>query len=217
MTQKVKTHVNINGIFERYNQAFGYTAMKIAPRLIQMGFISPKWFLNIPTYNKADSTFAEMIFQNSITGSIYSFGIDDLDNGTPALPFVTKKPNVRRFLAPPPMVSFSRGKNVVRTSIDRSNAEVIENFGNKAYEIKLQGILIDAEEHAYPGDLLKEVHNLFEENGTFKVTGDIFHDLNITELFFDSGLEIGFVEGYVDTVKFSVNAIAIEPAEFLIQ
>lgn len=214
MAEKPKKQISITDIFARYNQAFGYTAMKIAPRLIQLGFISPKWFLNIPTYNKADSAFAEMIFKNNVSGDFYSFGIDSLENGTPALPFVTQKPNVRRFLAPPPMVSFSRSKNVVRTAIDRSNAEVIENFGNKSYEIKLQGILIDVEEHQYPSELLKEVHNLFEAPGTYKVISDLFADLNINEIFFNDGFEISFVEGFVDTVKFSVNALSVEPAEF---
>jgi hypothetical protein len=82
--------------------------------------------------------------------------------------------------------------------------------------MQLQGILIDADEHQYPGDLLNEVHNMFEAPGTYKAIGDIFNDLNITEVFFDGGFDIGFVEGFVDTVKFKVKAIAVEPAEFLL-
>ena len=209
--------ITVNEIFDRYNQAFGYSAMKVAPRLIQQGFINPKHFLNIPTYAKTDSSFSEMIFENQLTRQKYSFGIDELGNGTPALPFLTEKPNTRRFLAPPPMVSFSREKHVVISEIDRSNADVIENFGNKSYNINIQGILIDVEEHQYPGDLLKEVHDMFEARGTYKVSGTIFDDLNILEVFFKSNFQIGFIEGFVDTIKFSVNAISVQAAEFLKQ
>ena len=158
-----------------------------------------------------------MTLKNSTTGDEYRFGLDMLDKGTPALPFISKKPTIRKFLAPPPMVSFSRSKNVVMTTIDRSNAEVIENFGNKPYEVRFQGILIDASEHQYPGDILREVHQMFENNGTYKVVGDIFSDLNICELFFHDGLSFDFVEGYVDTIKWSASAKAVEPAEFLMK
>jgi len=197
--------LSVNEVYWRFNQAFGLNAMKVAAR-----------FLDLPTYDKSDPSFAEMIFENQVTGDIYSFGIDALENGTPALPFVKKKPQSRRFLAPPPLVSFSRDKHVVRTDIDRSNHVVIENFGNKPYLIKMQGILIDVEEHHYPGELLREAHRMFENPGTYKAIGDIFNDLGIHEVFFESGFEIDFVEGYVDTVKFSVNAISVEPAEFIV-
>ena len=209
--------ISINDIFDRYNQAFGYTAMKVAPRLIRAGFINPKFFLNIPTYEKTDSSFSEMVFENQISGTKYSFGIDELENGTPALPFMTEKTKTRKYMAPPPMISFSRDKHVVVSEIDRSNAEVIENFGNKSYQIRIQGILIDVEEHQYPGGLLKEVHNMFEADGTYKVSGTIFDDLNIMEVFFKSNFQIGFVAGFVDTVKFSVNAMSVRAAEFLKQ
>jgi hypothetical protein len=211
------TRISVNDIFARYNQAFGYSAMKIAPRLIQAGFIKPKRFLNIPTYGNNDASFAEMIFENQVTGDIYAFGVDSLENGTPALPFQTKKPTNRRFMAPPPMISFDRSKHVVRTSIDRSNYDVIENFGNKPYTFKLQGILIDVEEHKYPGDLMKEVHRMFAAPGTYKAIGDIFDDLEIYEVFFEDNFSIGFVEGFVDTVKFSVNSRAVQSAEFITQ
>lgn len=209
--------IGVNDIIERYNHAFGYSAMKVAPRLIQAGFIKSKHFLNIPVYENPDYSFAEMIFENTVTGDSYNFGIDLLEKGTPALPFQTKKPQNRRYLAPPPMISFRRNKHVVRTPIDRSQNEVIENFGNKGYEIKIQGILIDAEEHQYPGDLLREAHTMFGAPGTYKASGDIFDSLNIFEIFFDNDFNISFVEGFVDTIKFSVSALSVDSAEFLME
>lgn len=209
--------ISISDIFERYDRAFGSLAMKITPRLIQAGFIKPSWYLNIPTYGDTNSSFAEMEFVNSKSGNKYSFGIDALEDGTPALPFVKNKTESRKFLAPPPMISLRRGKHKVITPIDRSEHEVVENFGNRAYRFTLNGILIDQEEHQYPGELLQEVHNMFAASGTYKVAGKIFDDLEIYEVFFDDDFRIDFVEGYVDTVKFSVHGISVESAEFIIE
>ena len=106
---------------------------------------------------------------------------------------------------------------VVNMCFDRSNHEVVEHFGMKPYEIQLQGILVDMEEHHYPQELVTTVHDLFEAPGTFKVNSEIFYDLGITEIFFDNDFEVSFVEGYVDTVKYRAHAIAVSSAEFLLQ
>jgi hypothetical protein len=205
--------LNISDIFQRYDRAFGYAAMKVTPRLIQAGF-NPKWYLNIPVYDKTESVYAEMEFENTKSGDKYSFGIDALEDGTPALPFMKQEVNESRFLAPPPMVSFRRSKHKVITPIDRSEYEVIENFGNKGYRISLNGILIDQEKHQYPSALVKAAHNMFGAPGTYKVNGQIFEDLEIYELFFEDDFRVEFVEGFVDTVKFSVMAMAVQSAVF---
>ncbi len=213
--------IRIGGIIERYNEAFGITAQKVTPRLIQLANSDRVGAnINLPglsVYNDTDATFANVTFKNSLTGKEYSFGLNTSDNK--ALPFFkfhnTEQSN--SFLAPPPMVSFRRGKNVVRTAIDRSEFEVIENFGLKPYEIHLQGILVDTNDHQYPNSLLTEISQMFEAAGTYAVTGAMFNDLGITEVFFNDAFQVSFVEGFVDTVKYSVNAISTSNAEFLVQ
>jgi hypothetical protein len=213
--------INLQGIVERYNDAFGYTAMKVAPRIIQATGLGVSNFLlsNIPVLTAPDTQYADMIFTNQLDQSKrYAFGVPQMQGGHRALPF--QKPteaSPNNFIAPPPMVSFRRGKHVVRTSIDRSDYEVVENFGMKPYEISLQGILVDMEEHHYPQELLRTMHNLFEAPGTYAVSSEIFDDLGITEIFFENDFEVSFVEGYVDTVKYRVKAIAVASAEFLLQ
>jgi len=206
--------ISLTEITDRYKEAFGYAA----PRLTQGSAIKPKRFLNLDVYNKADSCYAEMEFESNDDGELYQFGIEELGKGTPVLPFRTRKPEERQFLAPPPMISISRDKRVRITPIDRhpQGGEVIEDFGMAPYRIKMQGILIDMVEHQAPLDLMEAVHQMFEKPGTFKVYGDIFSYLRISELFFKNDFQINFVEGYVDTIKFSVNAVQVTPAEFLI-
>ena len=214
--------IRIGGIIERYNEAFGITAQKVAPRLVQLANLAGA-NINLPglkLYDEPTSElmkFANVTYQNSLTNKSYGFGLNASDNK--ALPFFKfqNKEQSNSFLAPPPMVSFRRGKNVVRTAIDRSEFEVIENFGLKPYEIRIQGILVDTNQHQYPQNLLTEIAEMFEADGTYAVTGTIFNDLGITELFFNDDFQVSFVEGFVDTVKYSVNAISTSDAEFLAQ
>jgi hypothetical protein len=197
---------------DRHVAAFGYGT--VAPQVFGAALKLLPYFFRLPSYRPADSRFAEMYFVNRETGDTYAWGVDMIESGIPALPFVPQRPTIRRFLAPPPMVSFTRDKHVVVTPIDRSRHEMIENFGNRAYRISMQGILVDVADHQYPGDLVREVHGIFDNPGVYKAVGDIFDDLSINDIFFESAFKVDFVEGYVDTVKWSVNAISVESAEF---
>jgi hypothetical protein len=211
--------VSLSGITDRYNSAYGYKATKILARLSNLGIIKPSGYMNLHRYDPVDSAYAEMIFESSHDGDVYRFGVDELEKGSPALPFRDRKPDERLYIAPPPMVSFSREKLVNVTAIDNhpQGCEVIEDFGMRPYRIRMQGILIDSVERQAPIVLMQAVHKMFEAPGTYKVSGDLFHFLGITEVFFNSNFAIDFVEGYVDTIKFSVNAVAVSPAEFFIR
>jgi hypothetical protein len=188
------SRITINQIIARYAAGFGY----VAANAVVMGF-KPWENVNIPIYKSDDSNFANVTFKNQKSGNTYSFG----------LPFGYSS----EYMAPPIMVTFSREKNVVRTPIDRSEVEVIEYFGLKPYDIKIQGIVIDNEEHLYPQTLSRKISEMFAESGTFQVSGDLFADEGITEIFFVGGFEKSFVEGYADTIKFSISAISTMPVE----
>ncbi len=212
--------IRIGGIVERYNEAFGVTAQRVAPRLVQLADLGGL-NINLPGLNVYDDTktgFANVTFRNSLNADmVYRFGINTSANK--ALPFFKFKrdDNEEGFLAPPPMVSFRRGKNAVITPIDRTGYEVIENFGLKSWDIRLQGILVDTDNHQYPQELLKAVREMFEAPGTYAVEGDIWGDLGIEEVFFKDDFQVAFVEGFVDTVKYSVNLMSTSQAEFINQ
>lgn len=207
--------ISINTVLARYQSGFGYVAGNVAQIAANRLWAT---FANIPVYRQANISpgnsetidlfevnnyqFANVKFTNSKTNKEYEFGATRIWTG-----------DYGKFLAPPLMVSFSRDKNVVRTAIDRSEIEVIEHFGLKPWSVKIQGILIDMEEHQYPQSAVQKVHEMFSAWGTYKVSGTIFQDLAIHQLFFDSDFEIGFIEGYADTVKFSVSAISTAPLE----
>lgn len=214
----MKRSLSLNQILDRYNDSFGWMAMKVAPRLVNAGFGGANFMMSgIERFAPTDTTFADAIFKSNKTGHVYSFGVNGSGASHAAFPFQPdKKAKEQMYMAPPLMVKFSRGKNAVITPIDQSDGEVIENFGLQSWKISLSGIVIDMEEHQYPGALLSEINDMFSMGGTFQVTGDIFYDLGIKDIFFKDGFEVNFVEGYTDTVKFSVEAISTAPAQFLI-
>lgn len=203
--------LNITDIFERYNNAFGYVSMKVLPRILKAANA-------FDVYDPNDPTYAETIFTSTKDSSkIYSFGVNGSVGSQAAFPFQADKlPETPVYLAPPLMIRPRRGKTVVRTPIDHSEFEVIEYFGLKVWEVDISGILVDMENHAYPSYLVQQMSEMFAQPGTFTVDGKIWSDLNIHEVFFEQDFELGFVEGYVDTVKFSVKAISTSPVEFLL-
>lgn len=201
--------VSINSVIARYQTAFGYVGSNYANALFGRLANLPVYAdpdanasnsEHIQLYEVGEATFGNVMLRNTKTDKTYTFG-------TPSAGDTSK------FMAPPLMVSFSRDKNVVRTQIDRSETEVIEHFGLRPWTINIQGILIDQDTHKYPAQLVKSVREMFNAWGTYEVTSNLFMDLDISEIFFESGLQVGFVEGYSDTVKFSVQAISVAPVE----
>jgi len=203
-------------LYGRYQAAFGYVARvgraELNTALIRSNLITfkdaayntPENNQEMLLYENGDASFADLELTNDKAGYKFKFAItskNDLNNG---------------ILAPPPMVRFNNSKNIIRTVIDNSDYEVVESFGNKSWEIVLEGILIDIDNHWYPGEFLKEIKKMFFLNDTYKVVSQILNDLDIHELYFDELPDLTFVEGFNDTIKFNLKARSIKPTEFFI-
>lgn len=157
---------------------------------------------DVSLYDDGDITFANFELENSKTGDVIKFETPEamqLASGV---------------FAPPPIVGFSLGKNIVTTVIDKTDYEVIESFGCKNWHITIDGLLVDMENHWYPSSLVTKLRAMVMANVTYKVCGQVFDDLGIQELFIDDVRNISFVENYPDTIKFSLSARSIKPAEF---
>ena len=149
--------------------------------------------------------FADLTLRNSADGTMYEFRNGLLTDA------------VSGILAPPPMLSFKRDKNIVKTKIDGSDASVIESFGSDEWEITMSGILVDLENHQFPMQKLYELRELFEANATFEVmNSDIMGALGIEQMYFEKIDELKVVEAYQDTVAFKFKAHSIKPIEFFI-
>lgn len=116
--------------------------------------------------------------------------------------------------APPPLVKFQRTKNINVTVIDGGDeAEIVENFGVNSWEIEMNGILVDMNEHQYPADKVKKLAEFFRINDIIDVACPLFMDLGIKAIYLKEQ-SIEPVEGYPDTIKYSITAKSIKPAVF---
>ncbi len=150
-----------------------------------------------------DKTFADLTLKNG--EQVFRFANGILTENTPNI------------LAPTPMLSFKRTKNIVKTVVDGSDSEVIECFGCKAWEIDIDGILVDLAAHSYPSEKVIELRKLFEINDILEVVDNqIMEDLNIQSIYIENIESFKIVDGFNDTMQFKIKAYSIKPIEFFI-
>ena len=203
-------------LYSRFEAAFGFVAAN-AISLMETALVKS----NLSTFPVGDRTFANITLNAPTAKKTFKFELPGvaaklkgIDAGLDMLGFAGTTDALSGLSAPPPMVSFSRQKNICRTVIDNSDFEVIENFGKKNWNIQLQGILIDTENHWYPQELMRQIHELFEVDEVLTVVSTVFADLGISSIYLDSIDELSFVEGFNDTIKYRINAYSTKPTEF---
>ena len=113
--------------------------------------------------------------------------------------------------APPPILSFSRSKKLIETETNGST--IVERWNTNEWEITIQGILVDIENHNYPDSQIQQIVTLFEHNDIIKVVGAQFYDKGIDSIYIDS-ISINPKEGYSDTVAYTLSAKSVKEATF---
>lgn len=153
----------------------------------------------------SDHCFADLTLRSSADGTTYEFRNGILNDA------------ISGVLAPPPMLSFSCDKNIVTTKVDGSDAVIVESFGLAPWTIKLDGILVDMENHQYPYEKMVKIKELFEANTTYEVWDcDILAGLGIEQVYFDKMEELKVLKEFPDTIEFKLTAHSIKPVEFFI-
>jgi hypothetical protein len=155
-------------------------------------------------YPVADKTWADLVLTNTENGKKYKMANGKLTERLPGV------------LCPAPMVSFTRTKNIVKTAIDNSDFEVVESFGLKAWDITIEGLIIDMDNHELPYADMQTFREIFEANNTFTVESDLFYTLGINEIYFDKIEEFSVLKDYQDTAKFKLKALSIKPLEYFL-
>lgn len=184
----------------RYRASFGYTTPNQSDRLKKLGFTEDTGMAAVEVYVTGDVSFEEL--------ELYGNGFD-LTFGYAML---TKNGSLGNVFAPPPMISWSRGKRITVTTLDGNEGDVVEKYGTEPWQIKMQGLLIDMENHRYPAAQVRKLREVFEVDAAFEVSGQIFDDLGIQSIYF-TNIEISGVQGFADTISFSLDAHAIKPVE----
>jgi len=114
--------------------------------------------------------------------------------------------------APPPILSFSRSKKLIETETNGST--IVERWNTNEWEITIQGILVDIENHNYPESQVQRMVSLFEHNGIIKVVGAQFYDKGIDSIYFSKIDEIKGAVGFSDTIAYKLTAKSIKEVTF---
>lgn len=166
-------------------------------------------YKNIEVYKLLDYNFADMELKGT-----------DQDGNKRVLKFSygSLVGEVDGIIAPPPMVRFRRGKNIGETTIDDGgdDSEIVEFFSLKNYEIDINGLLIDMDEHQYPQSKVKEFLSFFAINDVIEIVSPLFQDAGINSIYLRDMPNFEPLAGFPDTIKFSLLAKSIKPAEFSI-
>lgn len=212
-------------ILERYKGGFDFVAGAIAANaqgLLNRGIFAAALSINEAQYKARKKGQTDQAYKLEIySAPEYSFSDIELKYEKKIVKFgffdiKGLMEGDSDIIAPPPLVRFKRTKNIAVTVIDDGDeAEIVENFGMNSWDIEITGLLIDMKNHHYPQQAMKEMASFFEINDIIEVTSMLFNDLGIHSLWFKEQT-IDPVEGFPDTVKFTLTAKSIKPAEFSI-
>jgi len=207
----------------RFQSAFGFAAKNALGKIGGIGLSNSGFYHNINLLDCETEEFETLeLIQPEKPGSPLKFGKFPFIGGNygvledVGIDKLTEKstPVDTDWFAPPPILSFSRGKNIKTTAINGSDGEVVESYGLKSWDIKMQGLIIDMNKHHYPADKLKKIHEVFELGTQFNVVSPIFNELGIKCLYFTGLSGLSGVEGYEDTWKYTLSAKSINPIEY---
>lgn len=188
----------------RYKSAFGFTTTNVSSRLTQQGFgeiikdEASGYDLAVYTMDK-NTTFDEVLLYRDKTEYLFAYrSISD---------------DYTEVFATPPMLSLKRAKKLVTTAINDSDIEVVERYGTEPWEITWRGLLIDMENHEFPLEKMETLNDIFEINGTWNVASEILQKLGIGAIYIKD-IAIDFVEGFEDTISYSLTVRQIKPLEY---
>ncbi|MDR1459153.1 MAG: DUF6046 domain-containing protein [Bacteroidales bacterium] len=184
----------------RFQAAFGYVAGKISQSLKEKGYedVVKDEMVGLSSYVMNNSSTVDELTL-TYGGRTYLFAYRSLSEEYAGV------------FATPPMIELSRKKNLVITHIDNTNdVEIVERYNTESWDIGLKGLLIDMENHEFPMQKLKELNEIFEVNDPWDVSSEILRAVGVYALYIKE-IKIGFVEGFEDTVSYTINARGIFP------
>jgi trans-2-enoyl-CoA reductase len=184
----------------RYQAAFGIHAKA---KLVEFASINTKQvetqnLYEIDYYGKYDDQADRVIFDFNSQRFVFSDMLLGDNSG---------------IFAPPLILNFSREKQHIETTPSGSDNLVVERWSTTPWTIDIRGVLIDVENKQYPKEKIQQLVSLFNFNDTIKVIGEQFYDKDIDSIY-TKALNITPVEGYQDTIQFTISARSIKAVNF---
>ena len=185
----------------RYQSAFGFVSATVSSRLDSQGFgdVVKDSGLNMMAYANSEAAFDEVVLEAD--GKEYLFAYRSLSE------------QYSNIFATPPMLSMKRSKRLAVTVIDNSDVEVVERYATEPWEITWRGLLIDMENHQFPLDRLELLNAIFETDKVLGVSSDILRRIGVLGIYIKD-ISVDFVEGFEDTIGYTLTARAIKTLEY---
>ncbi len=185
----------------RFQSAFGFVTATVSSRLDSQGYgdVMKESGLNVLTYANREATFDEILLYRDAQEYLFAYR--------------SMAEQYSEVFATPPMLSMKRAKKLAITTIDNSDVEVVERYATEPWEITWRGLLIDMENHEFPIDKLEMINGIFEVNSVWNVSSEILGKVGV-EAIYIKDISIDFVEGYEDTIAYTMVTRAIKPLEY---
>lgn len=188
----------------RFITAFGYFASSRLSRAVNnLGVrkdADDSYGLESFELNESDFDDVELWLDDN--SQRYVFAFQSLD-----------KASNQELFATPPMLTLRRAKRLVVSVIDNTDTEVVEKYGTEPWEITWQGLLIDMEQHEFPLDKLEAVNSIFEQNSIWNISSPILEKVKVSAVYIKD-IEVSFVEGYEDTIAYTLSLRSIKPLDY---
>jgi hypothetical protein len=188
---------------KRYITAFGFNQLGKAVES-QLG-ISANDLYKFASFEKGDPEFENVTFKWET--NFLKFGVEKLRAYNPESVISSD------IYAPPPIITFSREKDLTITKLNGDGIEVIERWSSDAWDIKMSGLLIDSVNRQYPTEKIEELTRFFEYNNIIEVSGTQFYEKNI-DFIYIKGIEFSPLIGFEDTMQFSLSGRSIKDLGF---
>lgn len=210
---------------DRYKAAFGMVAQNVIPRALKygaqligkqanLGIGGQFFYFNIDTFDPVDPNFDNILLRSDEAGIEVKFGDMPFLKGKSITNDIIEKitglfggdedpTGTIPVFAPPPMISFSKEKKLGTTEVGGGNDEVIENYGHKAWEIKMQGLLVDMVNHHYPLEQDKMLTRIFDADVIYEVQSQLMQAKGIYNVVFRK-INTSPIQGYTDTLKYTL-------------
>ena len=135
--------------------------------------------------------------------------------GTPVFADVTFPRDGRPdMVLEPVLVDVSMRKNIITTVVQGKPGTVKEYISDGDYDVRIRGILVSPGNNQYPGDQVRDLHEVLQRSEAIPVVADYLRFFDIYNLVV-TGYNFNQAEGYQNIQTFEITCISDMPEELI--
>jgi hypothetical protein len=112
------------------------------------------------------------------------------------------------------LVDVSMRKNIITTVVQGKPGTVKEYISDGDYDVRIRGILVSPGNDRYPGDQVRDLHEVLQRTEAIPVVADYLRFFDIYSLVV-TGYNFNQAEGYQNIQTFEITCISDQPEELI--